>query len=424
MTTSFKNTQIGTIPTDWEVSDVGHCFDVRQGKQVSAKTRAGNNQRFFLRTSNVFWGKLDLSDLDKMNFTPEEVSALTLRSHDLLVCEGGEIGRTAIWKNELEGCLYQNHLHRLRVKNNSVDPEFMMFWLIFGFYVERIYFGLGNKTTIPNLSQSRLKILPLPVPNPKEQKRIARILTTVQSGIEIQERIVETTTELKWALLQILFTEGPNEEPQKQTEIGPIPKSWDAKPLGEIGIKFRSGGTPSTKNTEYWGGDIPWTTSKRLTDTIYLNQGERNITRLGLKDSSTSLIPKNNLLVSTRVTVGKAAVNTIDMAISQDLTGILLDNSKYNSEFLAYQMKTSRIQRLCDSIKRGATIKGITRDDLKQIEFAIPTLEVQTQISGYLLNLDKKIEKASTKKRLLEALFNSMLYSLMTGQVRVNNTEF
>jgi type I restriction enzyme S subunit len=112
------------------------------------------------------------------------------------------------------------------------------------------------------------------------------------------------------------------------------------------------------------------------------------------------------------------------MAISQDLTGILLDNSKYNSEFLAYQMKTSRIQRLCDSIKRGATIKGITRDDLKQIEFAIPTLEVQTQISGYLLNLDKKIEKASTKKRLLEALFNSMLYSLMTGQVRVNNTEF
>lgn len=105
------------VPADWKVMRLDHLFEIRQGKQVSKKNRQGENQRQFLRTRNVFWGRMDLSDLDHMNFTEYEERSLALCKGDLLVCEGGDIGRTAIWLNQVETCYFQNHLHRLRVRD-------------------------------------------------------------------------------------------------------------------------------------------------------------------------------------------------------------------------------------------------------------------------------------------------------------------
>jgi type I restriction enzyme S subunit len=161
-----------------------------------------------------------------MHFSEAEQSRLELRANDLLVCEGGSIGRTALWNNEVEGCLHQNHLHRLRVKGERADAQFGVYWLWYAFDVAKLYFGRGNVTTIPNLSQSKLAELPMALPPLPEQKTIAHILSTVQRAIEAQERIIQTTTELKKALMHKLFTEGLRHEPQKQTEIGPLPETW------------------------------------------------------------------------------------------------------------------------------------------------------------------------------------------------------
>ena len=120
----LQQTEIGEFPTTWKINRVDSAFDIQQGKQVSKKNRVGDNQLPFLRTKNVFWNRLDLSDLDQMNFTDTEEARLELQPNDLLVCEGGSIGRTALWNAEIDGCLYQNHLHRLRVKGENVEPQF------------------------------------------------------------------------------------------------------------------------------------------------------------------------------------------------------------------------------------------------------------------------------------------------------------
>ena len=151
MSEQLQQTEIGEFPSAWEIARVDSAFDIQQGKQVSSRNRAGEHQRPFLRTKNVFWNRLELSDLDEMHFSEAEQSRLELRANDLLVCEGGSIGRTALWNNEVDGCLYQNHLHRLRSKGDKANPQFGVYWLWYAFDVAKIYFGRGNVTTIPNL---------------------------------------------------------------------------------------------------------------------------------------------------------------------------------------------------------------------------------------------------------------------------------
>ena len=235
-------TELGRLPADWRVGRFDSLFDVQQGRQVSKKNRIGDNQRPFLRTKNVFWNRLDLSDLDEMHFSEADESRLALKPDDLLICEGGDIGRTAIWRGVISRCYYQNHLHRARIRaSEAADAQFVLFWLWYGFEFGNLYFGRGNVTTIPNLSQSKLCELPLAIPPLAEQRKIAAVLGLVQRAIEQQERLITLTAELKKALLHKLFTEGLRGEPQKQTEIGPVPESWEVVPLENTALAFDYG---------------------------------------------------------------------------------------------------------------------------------------------------------------------------------------
>ena len=231
---AVTSTELGELPAHWPVQRFDSLFAVQQGKQVSKTNRIGENQRPFLRTKNVFWGELDLTDLDEMHFTEADEKRLALHPGDLLVCEGGDIGRTGIWNGALPRCYYQNHLHRARLRDKgAANSQFALYWLWYAFEIGSVYFGRGNVTTIPNLSQSKLCELPVPVPPHPEQRKIAGVLGVVQRAMEQQERLLALTSELKKALLHQLFTSGLRGEPQKQTEIGPVPESWEVKPLGD-----------------------------------------------------------------------------------------------------------------------------------------------------------------------------------------------
>jgi len=184
--------------------------------------------------------------------------------------------------------------------------------------------------------------------------------------------------------------------------IEEVPQTWQIANLGKIAKEFISGGTPSTSEAKFWDGDIPWTTSAPISDTdIFLDRGQRFITSEGLKKSASHLVPEGNLLVGTRVGVGKAVVNSIDIAISQDLTGIILDSSVIPA-FIAYQFKTHRVGSFFLGRKRGTTIKGIARLDLQALPLWIPLMRKEQEAIIQALRAMQEAREARQREAALE----------------------
>lgn len=203
----LKETEIGTIPEEWEITKIGEVFNVQQGKQLSEReAKEGKIKKPFLRTSNLGWGCINTSSVDEMYFTSEEFEKLRLKKGDILVCEGGDIGRTALYRGELEECAYQNHLHRLRPKNENIYTEFFVFWMNHAINQRKLYTYTANRTTIPNLSSSRLKNFVFPFPPLPKQKKIASILSAIDQKIEAEESVKKALEDLFKTLLHDLMT--------------------------------------------------------------------------------------------------------------------------------------------------------------------------------------------------------------------------
>lgn len=203
---SDNNTETPLPHAAWETDSIGNLFDIGAGKTMSAAARNGAQKTPFLRTSNVFWDEIDLTEVDEMAMSDQEIAEKNLLPGDLLVCEGGEIGRAAVWKGEASPMSFQNHLHRLRVKRRDIEPRFYAYYLQAAFTQLGIYEGVGNKTTIPNLSRNRLAALDVPVPPPSEQQCIVAALAIVRTAIDLHKRKKAVLEELFRSLLYKLMT--------------------------------------------------------------------------------------------------------------------------------------------------------------------------------------------------------------------------
>ncbi|MCK4619226.1 MAG: restriction endonuclease subunit S [Desulfobacterales bacterium] len=206
----------------------------------------------------------------------------------------------------------------------------------------------------------------------------------------------------------------------KQTEVGVIPEDWELKRLGEIVEKFVNGGTPSTKNEALWNGNIPWITGADI-----LNQKvteiRRHITTDAVKNSSTNVISKGNLLLVSRTGVGKLAIAPFDIAISQDFTGIYPKKESLLAEYLFRFFDFN--QSLLKSQNQGTSIQGVTRETLSALSIPLPTKAEQTAIAAALSDADaliQSMEKLIAKKRLIK---QGAMQELLTGKKRLAGFE-
>jgi len=421
----FKETELGPLPEEWEVVRLGEVFDVKQGKQLSSKeSKEGKTLRPFLRTSNVLWNKIDISSISYMPFSDEEFETLKLRRGDILVCEGGDVGRTSVWEGQLEECAYQNHLHRLRPKENNIVNYFFSYWMEYAICLRGLYVNSANRTTIPNLSAQRLKSFLIPLPPLKEQKAIAGILSTVQSTIEKTEKVINALKNLKKSMMKHLFTYGPVAEEEaekvelKETEIGLIPKHWEVVRVGEVVEKMKAGGTPRRSEKRFWGGSIPFIMIEDLTKSnLYIKDAREYITEEGLEKSNAWIVPPNSLLLSMYATIGETAINLIPVATNQAILGIIPKKHRLNVEFGAYLLKFHAKRLLFQNIQ--TTQKNINKGIVENFLIPLPPLEEQQKIAQILRSIDQRIEKEEKYKNALQNLFKSLLHNLMTGKIRV-----
>ena len=193
---------------------------------------------------------------------------------------------------------------------------------------------------------------------------------------------------------------------------------WQKTTVGKVATGFLSGGTPTTSRADFWKGEIPWITSKWLGDKLELTTGEKFVSEEAVKKTATKIVPKDSIIFATRVGVGKVGINRIDLAINQDLAGVLIDNEHYDIKFLAYQLGIDSIQQYVAMNKRGATIKGITRDCLEQIRLNLPLLPEQKKIAHILSTVQRAIEAQERIIQTTTELKKALMHKLFTEGLR------
>lgn len=409
---------------NWSWRPLGELFEIGAGKTMSAMARAGTNKVPFLRTSNVFWDEIDLTEVDEMAISSVELADKSLRAGDLLVCEGGAIGRSAVWDGRVPVMSFQNHLHRLRPVQDGIDARFYVYFLQSAFTQLGIFEGAGNKTTIPNLSRNRLAALEVPQPPQQEQAAIAHSLAKVREAIVIHDKATRTAQELKQAAMRELFTRGLRGEAQKETEIGLVPESWELDSLGAH-HSVVSGGTPSRSNPAYWtGSTIPWVKTTEVNYCV-INKTEEHITQQGLENSAAKLLPAGTLLMAMYgqgVTRGKVAILGIEAACNQACAAITPTDEaiapRYLYHFLSWRYEAIR------SLAHGGQQQNLNLEIVRDLLVAYPkTEDEQDEIVTILDALDRKIALHRKKRTVLEELFQSLLHKLMTGEIRVGDLD-
>ena len=166
------------IPESWEWVRIGDVFEHSSGKQLRASDTEGS-LREYITTSNLYWGRFELNKLKSMYYKDSEIEKCTAKKGDLLVCEGGDIGRSAIWSYDYDICL-QNHVHRLR----PYDIRYTIFIFYIMWYYKNVGLIGGKGIGIQGLSASALKSIIIPLPPLAEQKRIVAKIEEVFKEIE------------------------------------------------------------------------------------------------------------------------------------------------------------------------------------------------------------------------------------------------
>lgn len=177
----FKASPLGRIPKRWAVSLVVNEFDLQLGKMLSGKARQGRNPKPYINNEALRWDHVDTSHLPLMDFTSAEQEKFSLRVGDLLICEGGEVGRAALWRGELDDCYFQKAIHRLR-PTRGYDPRFMLRYLKLASTTRRLV-PLTSQTSIAHLTKEKLALLPIPVPPEEEQLGISERLDAIDYRI-------------------------------------------------------------------------------------------------------------------------------------------------------------------------------------------------------------------------------------------------
>ena len=160
----------GRVPSGWAWARFDEVAETQLGKMLSAESRQGLAPVSYLRNQNVQWHRIDLSDVASMDFTDGERAKYQLRPGDLLVCEGGEVGRTAMWTQPTIEMCFQKALHRVRTRP-GIEARWIEYFMRWSAETGRFEESVQG-STIAHLPQRDLRALMVPIPSSEEQRRI------------------------------------------------------------------------------------------------------------------------------------------------------------------------------------------------------------------------------------------------------------
>jgi type I restriction enzyme S subunit len=386
----------------------------------------------YLRVANVQDGYLDLSEIKEIHVRPQDVPRYALQNGDVLLTEGGDfdkLGRGFVWNGELPECIHQNHVFAVRVDQSQLHPHFFAYQAQSP-YGKQYFLSVAHKTTnLACINTTKLKAFPVRIPPLSEQKEIVHILSTVQRAIKAQERIIQTTTELKKALMQKLFSEGLRGEPQKETENGLVPESWGVVPLNECAV-VQTGIAKGRKENVEDAVEVPYLRVANVQDgyldlsemkTIIMRKNDQQ--RFTLKDGDVVLTEGGDY---DKLGRGFIWHGQIENCVHQNhVFAVRPDKKQLSSEFFAYLSQSPYGKRYFLSVAHKTTnLACINTTKLKAFPVILPPKDQQSGIVVACSSMDGKIRNATNKMKQLQDLFRTLLHELMPAKTYVHNAVF
>jgi type I restriction enzyme, S subunit len=367
----YKQTEGGVIPEDWDVKELASIIISGPKNGYSGQTGGDSIGTPTLRLTATSSGYIIINDetVKRLSETIDPNSDLFLQPGDVLIQRSNTyelVGTTAIFNGPSRTYIYPDLMMRLRFQDQLAAH---WFWKYANSVNGRRFFlsiAAGSSGSMPKISGAKLRRMKIPFPSKEEQRSIAQALSDVDALIASLDKLIAKKCHLKTATMQQLLT-------GKMRSPGFGKGKWSRHQLGDVVEKIVGGGTPSRANPDFWDGNIPWATVKDFSSFDPFCTQEY-ITKEGLSNSASNLIPRGTLITSTRMALGKAVIYKVDVAINQDLKAIF-PNQNIDCLYLYYWFESQ--SEYIDSLGGGSTVKGISVVDLKSIWLFKPPLEEQ-----------------------------------------------
>ncbi|MFV8413398.1 restriction endonuclease subunit S [Vibrio owensii] len=404
------------VPNGWQIKTVGHLFEVQLGKMLNKIAKEKYPQYQYLGNSDVRWGYFNLSDLKSMYFNEREMDKFTLKDGDVLMCEGGEVGRCAVWNGGETSIYYQKALHRLRGKGGIV-PEYFQFYMSF-INGTKLLDDFSTKTSIAHLTREKLLELPVKTPPLTEQRKIAQILSTWDKAIATTEKLIDASKQQKKALMQQLLT-------GKKRLIDPetgkaFEGDWEEVKLSKLFARVTEKNKGQSANVV----------------TISAQHGLIRQEEFFKKSIASETLDNYFILRKGQFAYNKSYSNGYPMGAIKRLNRY--DDAVVTSLYICFEIKNSAHTSSCfmeQYFESGLLNRGLTKvaaeggrahgllnvkpTDFMGLALVVPEIKEQQKIASVLTAADKEIELLEAKLAHFKQEKKALMQQLLTGKRRV-----
>ena len=423
------------VPEGWAWCRLGEIYYHTTGKALKKSNKKGSLKKY-ITTSNLYWDSFDFSEVRSMYFTDEELDKYTIKKGDLVLCNGGDIGRAAIWNYDEDIC-YQNHVSRMRPKINGIENRFFLYVLML--YKEQDILN-GKGIGISSLSARDLLSVIVPLPPSNQQKLIVSEIQKIFYQINLiqiyQTDLQTATTQAKSKILDLaihgkLVPQDPADEPasvmleklraEKETKIAAgeikrgkhdsyiyknstdncyyqkytdgceenisdeipfdVPAGWAWCKLPEVCRKPITDGTHNSPSNSA-SGDFLYITAKNIKNLAICLDDATYISKEIHESIYSRCSPElNDILLTKDGTIGEVAVNNLNYPFSM-LSSIALikPSNEILSWFLAYILISDLLQNKMKKEAKGSALKRIILAQINDFLIPLPPLAEQQRI--------------------------------------------
>lgn len=396
---------------EWKEYKLGDIASCELGKMLDQKKNTGKPQ-LYLNNVAVRWGSFDINRNQTMLFEEKEAERFQIKKGDIVVCEGGEPGRCAIWTEEYP-IYYQKALHRVRVKEPNSN--------FFLYYYLRHLFRLGladsfmTGTTIKHLPREAMLKIPLKLPSIADQRRIAAILSSLDRKIELNNQINKTLEEMAQAIFKNWFVDfGPFQDGEfVESELGLIPKGWRVGTLSEVALINPSLKLP--KGTEATYLDM----SNMPTNGSFPSNWEKKVYNGGMKFQKndtlmariTPCLENGKVCYANFLEGDEVCFGSTEYIVMRPINGEMPELFYYlcrDERFVGYATK---------NMNGSSGRQRVSGETIGNYKIAIPPYESVSHLAPIFHSIMEKIRNNGLQNRTLAHLRDTLLPKLMSGEI-------